>query len=79
VVSPHGSAIPSLIIQRTQVVLQAVVPLSSSSLPGQMGYVNNFLIRLLLDLLDSLVWEFLSVPHHVVSLPPLESDSGDEW
>jgi hypothetical protein len=30
-----------------------------------MGYTSNFLISLLLDLFSSLLWEFLSIPHHV--------------
>jgi hypothetical protein len=30
-----------------------------------MSHPSNFLISLLLDLLDSLLREFLSMPHHV--------------
>jgi hypothetical protein len=64
-VPTHGSAIPRLIIGRTQVILQAIVPLFSFGLPGQMGYTSNFLISLLLHLLSSLLWEFLFIPHRV--------------
>jgi hypothetical protein len=30
-----------------------------------MGYTSNFLFNLSLDLLDCLIQEFLSIPHHV--------------
>jgi hypothetical protein len=41
------------------------MPLSSFSLLGQTGCASGILVSLSLDLLDSLLWEFLSVPHHV--------------
>jgi hypothetical protein len=69
VVSPHWSAIPRLIIRRNQVILQAIVPLSSVfflvQFHGQAGYTSNFFFSLLLDLLGGLLREFFSVPHHV--------------
>jgi hypothetical protein len=58
-VSPHGSTIPRLIIRCTQVVLQAIVPLSSVSclvqFLGQMGCASDFFFSLLLDLLGGLL------------------------
>jgi hypothetical protein len=61
--SPLESVIPRLIIPR--VILQAIVPLSPFSIPGQTGCPSNFLLRLLLDLFDGLLRGFISLPHHV--------------